>query len=70
MYNFEQLILCCLATLLNAELIRYLIFSIRERRAEKRFRQAIEQGKVIKCNSPEELEVIIEILKKERGNDE
>lgn len=68
MYNFKQLILCCLATLLDAELIRYLIFKISERRAEKTFRKAVEQGRVIECNSPEELEALIEKLKKERGD--
>ena len=69
MYNFKQLILCCLATLLDAELIRYLIFKMRERRSEKMYRQAVEQGRIIECNSPEELEALIEKLKKERGDD-
>ena len=69
MYNFKQLILCCLATLLDAELIRYLIFKMRERRSEKMYRQAVEQGRIIECNSPEELEALIEKLKKrERGD--
>lgn len=69
MYNLKQLILCCLATLLNAELIRYLSFIISERRSEKAFRKAVEQGRIIECNSPEELEALIEKLKKERGDD-
>lgn len=69
MYSLKQLILCCLATLLNAELIRYLLFKISERRSEKAYRQAVEQGKIIECNSPEELEALIEKLKKERGDD-
>lgn len=67
MYNLKQLILCCLATLLNAELIRYLLFRISERRSEKAFKKAVEQGRVIECNSPEELEALIEKLKKEIG---
>ena len=68
MYNLKQLILCCLATLLNAELIRYLIFRISERRSEKAFRKAVEQGRVIECNSPEELEALIEKLKRDIGD--
>ena len=68
MYSLKQLILCCLATLLDAELIRYLVFKISERRSEKAFRKAVEQGRIIECNSPEELEALIEKLKKERGD--
>ena len=67
MYSLKQLILCCLATLLDAELIRYLLYKISERRSEKAYRQAVEQGRIIECNSPEELEAFIEKLKKERG---
>ena len=67
MYSLKQLILCCLATLLDAELIRYLVFRISERRSEKAFKKAVEQGRVIECNSPEELEALIEKLKKEIG---
>ena len=69
-YNFKQLILCCLVTLLDAELIRYLLFIISERRAEKMYRQAVEQGRVIELHSIEELEALIEKLEKETREDE